>query len=338
MIESWIRNDQTLRRYRRFKRNRLAVVFFFGLTFFSFLSLTAEMWANNRPLIMVKDSKFYFPVFKDYSAEEFGITDALVIDYRSLSLKDSDFVIWPIIKWNPYESNMVVPSYPSPPTSRNLFGTDDRGRDVLTRLLYGLRYSLTYAFAVWFFTILLGTLFGGLMGLYGGKIDFVGQRIVEIFNAIPKFFLLIILIATFRPNLFYLILISSIFGWVTISYYIRAEFLKNRKMEFVEAAIAMGASTKRIFLKHILPNSLAPIITFSPFFIAGNVTGLASLDFLGLGLMPPTPSWGELLNQAKNYFTIGWWLAFFPSLALFSFLVSLAVIGEAIRDAMDPHG
>jgi len=195
---------------------------------------------------------------------------------------------------------------------------------------------MTYAFLVWLITFTVGTILGGIMGYMGGRTDFWGQRVVEVLSTVPQFFLLIIIISMFKPSLTLLIFISSIFGWINISYYVRGEFLKNRKKEFVEAARALGAGHVSIFFKHLLPNSLSPIITFSPFYIASNIVALASLDYLGFGLTPPTPSWGELLNQAQKHFTEGWWLAVYPSMVLFLTLTMLSLIGEGVRDAMDP--
>ena len=175
------------------------------------------------------------------------------------------------------------------------------------------------------------------MGYLGGKVDLIGQRCVEVFSTIPQFFLLLILISIFTPNLFMLVVISSVFGWIGISYYVRAEFLKIRKREFVEAARSMGLSDGMIIFRHILPNSLTPVITLSPFVISTQIVALASLDYLGFGLPVPTPSWGELLAQAQKHFTVAWWLAVYPSAALFLTLTLLNLIGEGIRDAMDPN-
>lgn len=337
MIERFIKNDQTIKRWQIFKARRLAVISCWILIFVTVFSFTAEIWANSKPLMMNYNNKWYFPVFKTYSVQEFKLKDTMQVNYREIKLDDNDWAIWPIVKWDPYESNKKVTDYPAPPSAHNLMGTDDRGRDIFTRLLYGFRYSISYAVLVFVLTFTIGIVLGGLMGYWGGRIDFYGQRIVEVLSTVPQFFLLIILIAVFTPSLGLLVVISSIFGWIFISYYIRGEFLKNRKKEFVEAARAVGSGHRRIFFKHILPNSLGPIITFAPFVIAGNITALASLDYLGFGLLPPTPSWGELLNQAHQNFTIGWWLALFPSLALFFTLTMLSVVGEAVRDAMDPR-
>jgi len=336
MIENLIKNDETLKKWRRFKSRRLAVFSAWIMGIFCFLSFTAEFWANSRPIMMKYNDEIYFPIFADYHPSELGIKSSLVINWKKLELEDEDYAIWPLINWNPYESNKEVAYYPSAPSGLNWMGTDDRGRDILTRLLYGLRYSITYSILVWLLTFMTGTVLGGLMGYFGGRIDFWGQRVVEVLSTVPQFFLLIIIISIFKPSLVLLVLLSSIFGWISISYYVRGEYLKNRKKEFVEAARALGAGHGRIFFKHLLPNSLSPIITFSPFVIAGNITALASLDYLGFGLTPPTPSWGELLNQAQKHFTEGWWLAVYPSLALFLTLTMLSLIGEGVRDAMDP--
>lgn len=338
MIEKFIKNDDTIKKWRRFKTNKLAVVSSWLIALALFFSFSAEFWANNKPLYLKYNNKTYFPVLKTYHPTEFGEEKTLIMNYRELEMDEDrgDSAIWPLIQWNPYESNTEVDVYPSQPTSDNWMGTDDRGRDILTRLLYGLRFSMTFSVSVWLVTFIVGTILGGIMGYFGGRVDFWGQRIVEVLSTVPQFFLLIIIISIFNPTLWLLVILSSLFGWISISYYVRGEYLKNRKKEFVEAAKALGAGHVRIFFTHLLPNSLSPIITFSPFVIAGNITALASLDYLGFGLTPPTPSWGELLNQAQKHFTEGWWLAAYPSLALFLTLTMLSLIGEGVRDAMDP--
>jgi microcin C transport system permease protein len=337
MIEKRIKNEESLKKWKAFKSHRAGYFSIWFILITCFFSFTAEFWANSKPIYLKHKGESYFPVFKEYSVEKFNITESMVVDYRSLKLTDGDIVIWPVFKWDPYESNKKVDSYPSKPTLVNLMGTDDRGRDVFARLLYGLRYSIAYSICVWIITYILGTIIGGIQGYAGGWVDLFGQRITEILSTVPTLFLLIILIAVFEPSLTLLIVITSLLGWIGISMYMRAEFLRHRNREYVEAARAIGASHSRIFFKHILPNSLAPIITFSPFVIAGGISSLAALDYLGFGLTPPTPSWGELLAQAQKNFTIGWWLALYPSLALFSILTMFNFVGEAIRDAMDPH-
>lgn len=338
MMSLILKNDESLKKWQRFKKRKLAVISCWVLFIACFLSFTAEFWANSKPIFLRYNSEWHFPVFSDYHPSQFGQEETMVTDYKNLELNKErgDFMIMPVIQWDPYESNAKVEYYPSAPTADNWFGTDDRGRDILVRLLYGLRYSIIYAILVWVITFIIGALLGGVMGFLGGRVDFWGQRIVEVLSTVPQFFLLIIIISIFKPTLWLLVVISSVFGWISISYYVRGEFLKNRKKEFVEAARAIGAGKGRIFLRHLLPNSLSPIITFSPFVIASNIVGLAGLDYLGFGLTPPIPSWGELLNQAQKHFMEGWWLAVYPSLALFFTLTMLSLIGEGVRDAMDP--
>lgn len=336
MIERFITNELTLRRWRSFKSKKTNVISGVIMLICLFISLTSEVWSNSKPLVMSYEGSIYFPVIKKYHPTLFKIRDELVMNYRKLEMSEGDWAVWPINKWDPYESNDSVDVYPGAPTSENWLGTDDRGRDVLARLVYGFRDSITFAVLVWFFSFATGIMFGGVMGYWGGKFDLVMQRIVEVLSTVPQFFLLIILVAIFSPSMELLVLISTAFGWIFISYYVRAEFLKYRKREFVEAARAMGGSHARLIFKHILPNALGPVLTFTPFVISGHIVGLASLDFLGFGLPPPTPSWGELLAQAEKNFTTSWWLAVYPSFALLSVLVLLNLIGDGFRNAFAP--
>jgi microcin C transport system permease protein len=327
----------TRRRLQSFRRNRLAMGSLVLLVATLLASLLAEFIANDRPYVLHYHGKTYFPVVSSPPASRLGIEGQYTVDYRALDLAGDDWAVFPPIRFNPYQSNTKVERYPSPPSFANPLGTDDRGRDVFARLLYGFRISIFYALGVWAITFAVGIALGMIMGFFGGRVDFVGQRLTEILSSVPQFFLLIILISIFTPNLWLLIAISSLFGWIHISYYMRAEALKIRKLEYVEAARALGEPTWKLLFKHVLPNALTPIVTFSPFTIAAGITGLAALDYLGFGLTPPTPSWGELLNQAKKYFTTAWWLALFPSLALFGTLTLLNFIGEGLRNAFDPR-
>lgn len=334
MIEKYIKNELTLKRLKRFKNQKRALFSLYAILIILFVSLTAEFWANSKPLMMGYQGSVYFPVVKNYHPSEFGRDDELVMDYRSL---DVSWDIWPLIEWNPYESNKEVDEYPAPPSSVNILGTDDRGRDVFARLLYGFRYSFGYALLVWLFSYTMGITIGALMGFMAGKVDLFGQRAVEVFESMPIFYMLLFISSIFTPSLWLLVGIATVFFWMTISVYIRAEFLKLRKRDFVEAARAMGASKRSIVFKHILPNALAPVITFSPFAIAVQISFLANIDYLGFGLRPPTPSWGELLQQSKQHFMSAWWLGLFTSIALFISLVVLNFIGEGVRDAFDPR-
>jgi microcin C transport system permease protein len=337
MIERFISNDLTRKRWRRFKTRKSAFYSLIAFVLMVIGTITAPMLSNNKPLYLSYKGSSYFPVFVDYHPRDFSFENTLVMSYKKLEVGEGDTIVWPVIKWNPFESNESVFSYPSPPTATNIMGTDESGRDVFSRILYGFKYSISYAFLVWILSLFFGVTFGGIMGYFGGKVDMIGQRMVEVFSTIPTFFLLLILISIFTPNMFLLVAISSIFGWVPISYYVRGEFLKNRKREFVEAARSMGARNRVIIFKHILPNSLVPVITFAPFVISNNVISLSMLDYLGFGLPVPTPSWGELLSQAQKHFTVAWWLAVYPAGALFTTLTLLNLIGEGVRDAMDPN-
>ncbi len=337
MIEKLIDNELTLKRYRRFKRNKVAVISVWVLGLLFFLSFTAEFWANNKPHVMKYQGKLYFPLVVDYHPTVFGREDIYVMDYRALEFDEAkgDWSVWPVVQWDPFESNKTVEEYPSKPTRYNLMGTDDRGRDVLTRLLYGLRYTLIFSVGAWFASYVLGVILGSLMGFFGGKVDLIGMRVVEIIQTMPVTLILITIISIFTPNLFVLIIFLCVFDWTKIATYMRAQFLQLRQREFVEAARALGSSNMRIVFKHILPNGITPIVTFSPFDIAFNISYLAFLDYLGLGLRAPTPSWGELLQQAQKYFTTAEWLVWYPSLALVLTLTLLINIGLAVRDAFD---
>jgi microcin C transport system permease protein len=337
MIEKHIKNELTLKRYRRFKRNKLAVISVWILSLLFFLSFTAEFWANNQPHIMKYQGKLYFPLVITYHPTAFARDDIFVMDYRSLKLnpEKGDWAIWPLVQWDAFESNKIVDTYPSPPSKYNIMGTDDRGRDVFTRLLYGLRYTLIFSVGAWLASYLIGVVAGSLMGFFGGKVDLIGMRTVEIIQTMPVTLILITIISIFTPNIFILIIFLSIFDWTKIATYMRAQFLQLRQREFVEAARALGSSNMRIVFKHILPNGITPIVTFSPFDIAFNISYLAFLDYLGLGLRAPTPSWGELLQQAQKYFTTAEWLVWYPAIALVLTLTLLINIGLAVRDAFD---
>jgi microcin C transport system permease protein len=337
MIERFLKNDISRKRWRRFKKSRMGVGATWVLFILIFFSFTAELWANSVPLALKYKGATYFPVVKYYSPSLFGREDIAQMDYQGLQLGSDDWAVWPVIRWDPYERNDKVESVPSPPTSVNLMGTDEGGRDVASRLLYGFRYSIAYAMCVWILSSLVGIVLGSIMGYAGGWTDMIGQRAIEILDSLPFLMILITLVSIFKPSLFLLSVLTVFFSWVTVSVYFRAEFFKLRKREFVEAARALGASRTRVIFSHILPNSLTPWITISPFIISGNIAGLAALDFLGFGLAAPTPSWGELLNEAFKNFRIAWWLAVYPSLALFIALVLFNLIGEAVRDALDPR-
>ena len=337
MIERWIKNPLTLKKWRIFKSRKTGWFSLWVFLFFLFLSLTAEFWANSKPLVLSYQGSLYFPILKTYHPETFGLKDQYIVNYKTLKLDSGDWAIQPLVPWDPYESNLNTDKVPSPPSAMNWLGTDDRGRDVLSRLIYGYRYSILFALCVWLFSYILGSFLGALMGYFGGVLDIVGQRVAEVVDALPVFYILIaVSVVVGERSLAFLIGLFSIFGWVSISLYMRAEFLRLRKHSFVEAGRALGRGHFGLIFKHIFPNSLNPIITFTPFTLAGSIGLLAGLDYLGFGLPVPTPSWGELFSQSEKNITVAWWLALYPSLALFSALLSLTFIGNALRDAFDP--
>jgi len=339
MIEKLIKNTESIKRWKQFKSNKKAYIAVWVFLFFIFLSITAEFWANSKPLMMSWQGKWYFPTFIHYHPSDLNLDSPFNrVDYKKLEFSEKDYALWPLVKWDPFESNTEVEHYPAPPSTKNWLGTDDRGRDILSRLIYGFRYSIGFALVVWLLAYSFGTLIGALMGFIGGWFDLIGQRLVEVLETIPFLLLLITIVDMLGGvNFWLLVMFMACFRWFNISYYIRAEFLKLRKREFVDICRVQGMHPLRTILKHVLPNALNPILTFSPFSIAWAITFLAILDYLGFGLTPPTPSWGELLLQAEKHFTIAWWLALFPSLALFTTLMILTFIGDGIRTCFNPR-
>ncbi len=298
------------------------------------LSLTAEFWANDRPILLSYQGQVYVPLYRYYHPSVF-VPEAqeAQVDYRKLDLDGVfDWAVWPLVRWSPIESDRSLDTYPAPPSAEHIMGTDDRGRDVFARVLYGFRYAILFAVLTWILSFSVGTLLGALMGFLGGWVDLLGQRVVEVFEAIPYLLLLLTLVAVFGASMWLLILITSTFSWMMISIYMRAEFLRMRKRDFVEAARASGAGSGTLIFRHILPNSLSPLVTFSPFAIASLIASLAALDYLGFGLPAPTPSWGELFSQAQEHFLQAWWLAVYPSGALFLTLLVFTLIGDGVRE------
>ncbi len=246
-----------------------------------------------------------------------------------------NFAIYPPVRYSYDTINYFakVPN-PAPPSAENWLGTDDRGRDVFARLLYGFRLSVIFALALTISGTLLGMLAGAVQGFYGGRIDLTLQRLIEIWGSLPELYLLIIFASIFEPHLWLLFVLLSLFGWIGLSDYVRAEFLRNRQLDYVRAARAMGLSNWQIIRRHVLPNSMTPVITFLPFRMSGAILSLTSLDFLGLGVPPPTPSLGELLNQGKANLD-AWWISLATFVVLVLTLLLLTFMGDALRNALD---
>lgn len=306
------------------------------LAFLGLASLLSEWITNSRPLIASLNGRLIVPAYLEYNRPDMGLVGAGTVDYRELRPQMA-WSIWPVLPWDPYENDMELDNLISAPSATHLMGTDVAGRDVFARLLYGARVSFFFAIAVWIASDFLGVVIGMVQGYAGGKIDLIGQRVVEIFSSIPVFFLLLLLITMMTPSVVMLVPMSVAFGWVGLSQYMRAEALRNKALTFCEAARSLGATPLRILFVHVFPNSLVPLVAFAPFTIVGGIMMLAGLDLLGFGVPAPTPSWGELLDQARKNFQVAWWLAVFPSLFLFSSIVTLNMIGEALRAAFDPR-
>lgn len=328
------------RNWMRFRANRRG---YYSLWIFSILfviSLGAEVISNDRPIIIQYQGEYYLPLFNQYSEADFGGDFDTEADYtdpyvKELLNQDGNWVIYPP---NPYSYNTInyFTQQPNPaaPSADNLLGTDDRGRDVLARLLYGFRLSVLFAFVLTAIGVAVGVLAGALQGYLGGRFDLFAQRLIEIWGSMPELYLLIIFASLFDPSILLLIVLLSLFGWMGLADYVRAEFLRGRNMDYVRAARAMGVSNRAIMFRHLLPNSLTPVITFLPFRISGAILALTSLDFLGLGVPPTTPSLGELLAQGKENIE-SWWLSMTTFVVLVGTLTLLIFIGEALREAMD---
>ncbi|MDO8249630.1 MAG: ABC transporter permease [Rhodoferax sp.] len=330
------------RAWMRFKRNRLGYWSLLVFCTLVVLSLFAELISNDRPLLVRYQGTTYFPMLKDYSEKTFGGDFDTAADYldpyirERLSRDDN----WALFAPNPYGPKTLnyfaKEPNPSGPSRDNWFGTDDRGRDLLAQLIYGFRISVLFALALTATGVLLGVMTGAVQGFFGGKTDLAFQRFIEIWSSMPELYLLIIFSAVFAPSLALLLILLSLFGWMGLSDYVRAEFLRNRQLDFVRAARALGVSNWQIIVRHLLPNSLTPVVTFLPFRMSGAILALTSLDFLGLGVPPGTPSLGELLSQGKNNID-AWWISLSTFGVLVVTLLLLTFMGDALRDALDPR-
>ena len=330
------------RAWLRFKRNRLgywSLVLFVTL---AGLSLFAELWSNDRPLVARYQGQWFAPVIQDVSETTFGgdfdtATDYLDPFIQHQFAQGDNFALYPPNRYHHRTINyFAAEPNPAPPSADNWLGTDDRGRDVFARLLYGFRLSVWFALALTAVGVVLGVVAGAVQGYFGGRTDLAFQRFIEIWSSLPELYLLIIFASVFDPSALLLLVLLSLFGWMGLSDYVRAEFLRNRQMDYVRAARAMGLSHWQIIRRHVLPNSLTPVVTFLPFRMSAAILALTSLDFLGLGLPPESPSLGELLAQGKNNLD-AWWISLSTFGLLVLTLLLLTFMGDALRDALDPR-
>lgn len=328
------------RSWLRFKSNRRGYVSLWIFSILFILCFFAEFLCNDKPLIVKYEDSYYFPIFSAYSETTFGGDFETEADYtdgfvRHQLTKGENWMLDPVIPYSYNTINFVsdLPN-PAPPSSQNYFGTDDRGRDVLARVVYGFRISVWFSFALMIIGVVIGIIAGAIQGYFSGRTDLVMQRVIEVWSSMPELYLLIIFASIFQPSIWLLIILLSLFGWMGLSDYVRAEFLRGRNLDYVRSARAMGLSNFTIMSKHLLPNSLTPVITFLPFRISGAILALTSLDFLGLGVPPTTPSLGELLSQGKENIE-AWWLSLSAFVVLVGTLMLLIFIGEALRGALD---
>ncbi|CBS85688.1 ABC transporter permease [Azospirillum lipoferum] len=331
----------TRRRLANFKANRRGFWSFWIFLVLFVLSLGAEFIANDKPLLVEYENRYYWPVFQAYPETTFGGEFETETDYRDPYVRDliqaKGWMVWPPIPYS-YRTinyNLPVPA-PAPPSADNWLGTDDQGRDVVARLIYGFRISVLFGLVLTAFSSVVGVAAGAVQGYFGGLTDLLFQRFIEIWQGLPTLFLLIILASVVTPTFWWLLGLLLLFSWTALVHVVRAEFLRARNLDYVRAARALGAGDVTIMVRHVLPNAMVATLTFMPFILNGSITTLTALDFLGFGLPPGSPSLGELLAQGKANLQAPWLglTAFFVLAIMLSLLI---FIGEAVRDAFDPR-
>ncbi len=335
-------NPVTRRRIAIFKANRRGFWSLWIFTVLFGLSLFAEFIANDRPLLIRYDGHWFVPVLQDYSEDAFG-PDFLptAADYTDPELRKTieakGWMLWPPVPFSYTTSvkDLDTPS-PSPPSLRNPLGTDDQARDVLARVIYGFRLSVLFGFTLTVVSSVVGVMAGAVQGFYGGTTDLLFQRFIEVWSGMPELYLLIILGSIITPGFWVLLVFLLLFRWMSLTGVVRAEFLRGRNLDYVRAAKALGVSDIVVMWRHILPNAMVATLTFLPFTLSGSVTLLSTLDFLGFGLPPGSPSLGELVAQGKSNLTAPW-LGFTAFFVLGGVLTLLIFVGEAVRDAFDPR-
>ncbi len=340
----FITNPAYQRKWNKFKSNRRAYISLLILFYSYIFSLFSPLLMNNKPLMIHYNGDYYFPIFKFYPSSKFGDVEQTEPNYKFLARQpqfqnSENYIVFPIIPFGVNEDNLSSleegSNPPSKPSLRHWLGTDDRGRDVMTRIIYGYRLAMTFSLILVILEILLAAVIGGIQGYYVGNVDLIFQRVIEILSAIPFLYLILIMGAFFGRSFSVLLITYGSLSWIGLSYYMRGEFLKLRNLAFVDAARSMGVPSRSIILRHLLPNSLTPLVTFLPFILISAISVLSALDFLGYGIPAPNPSWGELIGQGRERLS-AWWLITFPSIALFLTILFAAFVGEGLRDAFDP--
>ncbi len=330
------------RRLRAFKSNTRGYYSFILFTALFLITLFAEFIANDKPFLVKYDGAYYTPIFKMYTEKQFGGEFETEADYRDPEVKrlieeKGGWMVWPLIPYSyrTIKLDLPVPA-PAPPSWENWLGTDDQGRDVTARVIYGFRISVLFGLILTVFSALVGVTAGAIQGFFGGWTDLFFQRFIEILGSLPRLYILLILSAILAPSFWTLLAIMLVFEWTAFVGPVRAEFLRGRNFEYVRAARALGLTNRQIMVKHILPNAMVATVTFAPFILDGAIAALTALDYLGFGLPPGSPSLGELLQQGKQNLQAPWLglTAFFVIALMLSMLV---FVGEAVRDALDPR-
>ncbi len=338
-------NPQTVKKLQRFRSIRRGYISLIVFCLMVILSLGAEMLVNSRALVVHYRGETYFPTYRQViPGRTFGLDYDYETNYRQLAERfrqeaEGNWVLMPPVPWNPYENDLKLDRYPPFPPSlrdRHYLGTDTMGRDIVARLVYGFRIAIFFALALLAVNFTIGVSIGSAMGYWGGRFDLFFQRVIEIWSNVPFLYVIIIISSIVVPSFFMLIVIMALFGWIGITWTIRTTAYKERAREYVLAARAMGASDMRIIFRHIIPNTMAIIVTFAPFAVSGGIVALTSLDYLGFGLPPPTPSWGELLQQGWANLE-AWWIVASVIGAMVATLLTVTFIGEAVREAYDPR-
>ncbi len=337
-------NPLTAKQWRRFKSIKRGYYSALGLAAALVLSLAAELLVNSRALVVSYQGELHFPTYGAFlPGTTFGLDYAYETNYRELKRTfteqgNGDWVLLPLVPYNALENDLregVYPPYAPSWSSGHYLGTDSTGRDVLARLVYGFRIAFGFAFILLAVNYVVGVALGCAMGFWGGAFDLLFQRLIEIWNNVPFLYVIMIVASIVVPNFWTLMAVMAIFGWMQMTWYMRTATYKEKAREYVLAARALGASSPRMIASHILPNAIALIVTFMPFSVAGGITALTALDYLGFGLPPPTPSWGELLAQGTNHLEAPW-IVTSVVVAIVLVLLMVAYVGEAIREAFDP--
>lgn len=352
------------RRFRKFRSLKRGYYSFLLLTSLFTASFFFPLLINDQALVVRHQGELYFPAFRSFAVNlpiigfafdetpyrDIFLKEPGVSNFRELKAtieregRSDDWVLLTIYPFSAMEDvgvagnqNFIEPFEKDANGYMRACGTDDRGRDVFARMLYGFNISISFAFLLAIIQYIIGVPLGAMLGFFGGKFDLLMQRVIEIWGTLPMLFLIIIVVSIIRPNFLLFIGLLSLVSWVSLTILMRAEFYREKAKDYVAAAVSIGVPTKTIIIRHILPNALIPIITFFPFSVVGGITALVSLDFLGFGLPPPTPSWGEMMSIGlENLLNKKWWLIVVPLLAMFSTLLCTVFIGEGVREAFDP--